>query len=416
MKNYFKNNKFGVTLQKEGDYFRVHVTHPSFKGRIRKRLGDKASEELDNFVLNIRYELGKSFNDKQVNKQEVQYFLEEFIARNLKNTVSIFDYKEEFFTSKENLTNKRTRKKLTKSTLSGYKTALKYFEEFFNKKRIPPHPSQITDSNLNDFYEYLEGSHNYRVKIHNKVKGFIKFLTTVKNMNIDPRYKLSVYNEEYDNLAPEGDDIALSANEVAALIDLRKKLLRKEIAINSKPINNKLPLELQMHNKEKLESNLIKSLDCFLFMIATGQYWADIRNSVLYFSRNGNNLHMKYRRSKNNTLCKAIPISDDAFFIGGEIIKQYGIKNGSNFPLNLSLTHFDKHLHRISVLANLNIRLTNKMARKTFASELYFNRGLPINLLQILLGHQDVRDTAHYLRISDDNIAMDILSRIQQVS
>lgn len=52
------------------------------------------------------------------------------------------------------------------------------------------------------------------------------------------------------------------------------------------------------------------------------------------------------------------------------------------------------------------------MARKTFASTLYFNRKLPIHLLQILLGHKDVRDTMHYLRITDDDVAKEILKYV----
>jgi integrase len=52
------------------------------------------------------------------------------------------------------------------------------------------------------------------------------------------------------------------------------------------------------------------------------------------------------------------------------------------------------------------------MARKTFASRLYFKKQLPIHFLQILLGHKDVKDTAHYLRISDDEIANDIMKWI----
>jgi integrase len=90
------------------------------------------------------------------------------------------------------------------------------------------------------------------------------------------------------------------------------------------------------------------------------------------------------------------------------IINQYKIKNGSNFPLNLSLTHFAKHLDRIRLLADIECKVKNKMARKTFASVLYFKNMMPVHLVQILLGHKNVKDTAHYLRITDDDIANEI--------
>jgi integrase len=50
------------------------------------------------------------------------------------------------------------------------------------------------------------------------------------------------------------------------------------------------------------------------------------------------------------------------------------------------------------------------MARKNFASLLYFNKEhpMPIHLLQIILGHMNVKNTAHYLRINDDDIEAEI--------
>jgi len=404
--------RFRVKLHYENNYYRIHITHPDFKGRIRKRLGVKTLDDAENIILNIRFEIGKQFENHEITRQLVEDFLDDFISLNVKKDASIFDYSEDFLESKKKSVNKYTKKSLVNSTLSGYRTSLKYFEEYFKKKRIPAHPSYITDETLNGFYEYVPGSHNYKVKLHNKAKGFIKYLVTVKNISIDQRYKLSAYNEEYDNQDPEDDDIAIPESDVKKLIELRRKFLCGEITVKSSTYSEKLPLELQVRNADKLETNLIKSLDCFLFMISVGMYWSDVMKSELLFSKQENLLHVRYRRAKNGSLCKVIPINDDDIFIGGEIIEQYQIKNKSNFPLNLSLTHFDKHLQRISILAGLDYKITNKMARKTFASTLYFNRMLPIHYLQILLGHKDVRDTMHYLRISDNHIAKEIYSWI----
>ena len=94
-------------------------------------------------------------------------------------------------------------------------------------------------------------------------------------------------------------------------------------------------------------------------------------------------------------------------------IKKYNnIINGSNFPLKQSLTRFDIHLERISDMAGIGFKITNKMARKTFASICYFDRELPIHFLQIMLGHENQKDTAHYLRISDDDMAEEIVRRM----
>lgn len=403
------NKPFEVNLLKEKEYFRLYVTHTRFKGRIRKRLGDKPFEELEAIAFNIKYDLGRHFMNNEITKEEVEAYIDNYVSMNVKLNASIFDYKEDFLEYKKDKTNKKIKKKLCKSTLSGYRTALKYFEEYLSKRKISPHPSQMSETVLNNYYNFINGAHNYKVKLHTKVKGFIKYLETVKQLPTDPSYKLSVFTEEYDNQCPEDDDIAIPEEDVKKLIALRKKFLSGEIQLKANVMSNKIPMELQQRQFNMKEGNLIKCLDCFLLMISAGLYHADIIKSQLHFSTHSNTLNAKYRRAKNGSLCRAIPIQNDGIFIGKEIIEQYKIKSGSNFPLNLSLTHFGKHLDRISALAELPYKLNNKMARKTFASVLYFNKHLPLHYLQILLGHTDVKDTKHYLRISDDDIANEVI-------
>jgi integrase len=403
------NKRFSIKLHYENNYYRLHVTHPDFIGRIRKRLGEKGLDEAENTTLNIRYELGRHFDNTEFNKSDVESFIDNYIGMNVKCTASIFDFNEDFLESKKGKVNNKTKKMLTKSTVTGYATALKYFEDYLKKKRIAPHPSQITDSILDNFYTFVNGEHNYKVKLHTKVKGFIKFLETVKKLPIDPSYKLSTFTEEYDNQCPEEDDIALTESQVKRLIELRGKFQRGEIELERFTKSDKIPVELQERQFNIKMENIIKCLDCFLFMVSTGMYYADIMKSRLYFNSKGDIKYINYRRAKNGSLCKAIPIKNDGIFIAEEIIRQYKIENGTNFPLNLSLTHFDKHLRRISDLDIVGFKITNKMARKTFASRLYFIKNLPINYLQLLLGHRDVKDTAHYLRISDDDIANEIM-------
>jgi integrase len=406
-----QNKPFDVKLQPESNYYRLYVTHQNFKGRIRKRLGDRPLEDLENIAFNVRFELSKHFVKNEIRKDDVEAFIDNYISMSVKCNASIFEYKEEFLESLRKRVNKKTKKSLTKSTLSGYRTAFKYFEEFLIKEKVIPHPSQITESVLNNYYGFITGQNNYKVKLHTKIKGFIKYLETVKQLPVDPSYKLSAFTETYDNQCPEDDDIALTEEEVRKLIKLRYQLQKGEIHLESYAKSDKIPEELQERQFNMKVANLTKCLDCFLFMVSTGMYHADIMKSKIYFSVDGNAIHARYRRAKNGSLCKIIPIQNDDIFIGMEIKNQHKIKDNSNFPLNLSLTHFGKHLDRISELAGLG-KLNNKMARKTFASVLYFNRMLPIHLLQILLGHKDVKDTQHYLRINDDDVANEILKWI----
>jgi site-specific recombinase XerD len=397
---------FEVKLQQEGNYYRLYLTHPNFKGRIRKRLGDRQYDDLENIAFNIRFELGKHFQSHDINKQDVETFIEKYVSMNVKCDASIFDYSVEFLKSKSAKVNNKTKKGLCKSTLSGYRTALKYFEEYLAKNRISPHPSQISGAVLDNYYRYIKGGHNYRTKLHTKIKGFINYIETVKQLPVDPSYKLSKFTEEYDNQCPEDGDIAIPEEDVRKLIELRRKFQRGEVKQVSHPVSCKIPADVQLQQFKMKEENLIKCLDCFLLMISSGMYHADIMKSKLLFSPNGESF--SYRRAKTNSLCRSIPIRNDGIFIVKEIFIQYKIKNGSNFPLKLSLTHFAKHLERIRILAELDYKITNKMARKTFASVLYFNRKLPIYLVQILLGHKNDKDTAHYLRITNDDITNEI--------
>lgn len=87
-----KNDKKFVTkLHFENNYYRIHVTHPDFKGRVRKRLGEKNFQDAESIVLDIRYDLGKKFENVDVTKEAVEDFVENYIALNIKKTASIFD-------------------------------------------------------------------------------------------------------------------------------------------------------------------------------------------------------------------------------------------------------------------------------------------------------------------------------------
>ena len=88
--------RFGIKLRFENNYYRIHITHPNFRGRIRKRLGEKNYEDAEDKAANIRYEIIKQFENQDVIKKAVEDFVDNYIALNIKKTASIFDYKEEF--------------------------------------------------------------------------------------------------------------------------------------------------------------------------------------------------------------------------------------------------------------------------------------------------------------------------------
>jgi integrase len=399
---------FQVKIIHEGNYDRLYITHPNFAGRIKKRIGKDSTEESENIKFHLKYELENHFATNDLTKESATNFIENYVSLRIKFNASIFDYFDDYIEIKKKAINKRTKSRLVKPTITSYESAKSYFEKFLIKNRLPAHPSAINREVLDNFYNYIDGAHNYRVKLHRRIKAFITFLDGKRGIQIDPSYKLSVFTEEYDNQDPEEDDIALTTKDVKKLIDLRKRLNSGEAELEMYEPNRKISENLQKLQFKMKKENLIRCLDCFLFMVSTGQYHSDIKKSTVNLSREGSVMHLRYRRAKNSTLCKAIPVRNFGVFIGQELIDQYNIKNGTNFPLNLSLTHFNLHLERISELSELGFKLNNKMARKTFASILYYDYKMPIHLLQILLGHKNVSNTAHYLRISDENLAAEV--------
>ena len=94
-------------------------------------------------------------------------------------------------------------------------------------------------------------------------------------------------------------------------------------------------------------------------------------------------------------------------------MKEYKIIAGKNFPLDLSINTFNRYLKDIGKLPEFEGKLASKMARKTFASYLYFNKHIKISSVSVLLGHKDSRTTQHYLRIEEADLAREIARELK---
>lgn len=107
-----------------------------------------------------------------------------------------------------------------------------------------------------------------KVKLHTKLKGFIKYLDEARRLPVDPSYKLSKFTDKYDNQCPEDDaDIALPVDAVLKLFELRKASQTGEVQIQKFAKSDKISVGLQDHLFNMKKENLIKCLDCFLFMV-----------------------------------------------------------------------------------------------------------------------------------------------------
>ncbi len=408
MRTLSKKKPFKAYLREEDGSVRLYVQNPAFYGRIRKRLGTGVQEDYEGILARVRYELENTFTGKEkITIDAVQLAVANIIDMHLKKSASIFDYSEQFIEMKRNTFNKNTRKNLTRNSVNAYIKALEYFEQYLNNKNHNTHPSMMNERTLNDFYMYLKGTHNYRVKMHRRTKEFLKYLAEL-DLPVHPSYKKSTFSEEYDNQDFDENDRALTVEEVQKLLDLSGRFKAGQVEFAPYKTYPKLCKQLQDWQKKTKIENTKLSLDCFLFMIGTGQYHSDVLRSRLTIRNEDKITHLSYRRAKNRSLCKGIPVMNNEVFRTKEIIEEYGIRSESNFPLHLSVTAFERHLKTISDMAGLDFVIHPKFARKTFASYLYFTRKVKISNVAIMLGHKDVRTTQHYLRIHDSDLATEI--------
>ncbi|BBE17478.1 tyrosine type site-specific recombinase [Aquipluma nitroreducens] len=404
------NVKFKIRKREENGFVKFEITHNNFRGRVRKHIGKGLSSEYDIYLNDFSNDIERYFEGKEVTFDATQIYANDYVER-AKQKGSIFTYSDEFITLKRNTFNKRTRCYLSSSSINSYIKSIKNFKQFLTSKQLSELPEVLNDSVLNDYYNYLHPlSHNYRVKMHFRIKEFITYLMSEKRLAIDISYLKSNFSEQYDNQETDDDDRALTVEDMIKLNSLRNEFNKGIFRLKAYEKSKTIPANLQIKQRSTKESNLKRTLDCFLFMCSTGMYVSDVKKIQLVLKSTRNGEYIQYRRAKNNTYCKGIPIIDNDCFVGKTLLKAYNIKSGSNFPLNLSLNQFDKNLKIISELAGLNINLTSKMGRKTFASIYYFTHRININDIQVMLGHKEIKHTMHYLRIEDDDFA----TRIQE--
>jgi integrase len=403
---------FNITSIAEKGFVKFYITHPDFKGRIKKHIGKGSCSDYENYQYELRIEANKYFVGKTVTYDYTKNFVNDYVER-MKHVGSIFNHVDEFIFLKSNKLNKNLDKPLSKSTINTALKAIDNFRDYLITKNLSELPDVINQNLLDDFYHSLTHKQTYRAKLHCRLKEYIKFLFIEKGMSIDKSFMRSNFSEQYDNQENEENDRALTIEEMNKLSALRTEFKNGNIQFPEYKKAKTIPEKLQLKQREIKKSNLKKTLDCFLFMSSLGLYISDVNKINLTIKNSGGSTYVTYRRAKNNTYSTGIPLWDYGCFWGETIRKEYGIKSGTNFPLNLSLNHFNKNLKIISSLAGLDFSLTSKMARKTFASRYYFDYELKIEEIQMMLGHKDAKNTRHYLRITDDDFAIKIQKKLR---
>lgn len=411
-----KETKFKIKFLEQKGSIKFYITHSKLHGRYIKHIGKGSTTDYSSEITRLGVAINSSFEGKIFDWTDVGEFMDHYVDE-LKRECSVLDYKDEFIKFKTNTLNRATLKKLSRSAIDTYERTINYFEKFLTAKKISTDPSVIDQTVMDEYFIYLRdhhSAHNYIVKLHDRLKTYLKFAMK-KGLAVNPTYSESTFSEKYDNQEPDEDDRALTKDQIVKLIDLRKDFAKGNIKLPDYKTTRSITEDLQSRQRKRKIENLRLTLDCFLFMVATGQYISDIKGAKLIMNlSNPNAVHIKYRRVKNNSLCKLIPIHDNHYFLGQTIIDQYKIKNGKNFPYELTLNCFNDHLLTIGKLAGFDFKIMSKAARKTFASVLYFDYNVPLGEVQLMLGHRNSEMTQKYLRIQDNDRASGIHDRLKE--
>jgi site-specific recombinase XerD len=117
-----------------------------------------------------------------------------------------------------------------------------------------------------------------------------------------------------------------------------------------------------------------------------------------------NNLWIVIKRSKTLREYK-IPLLPKA----REIIKHFDDTNSDFCFPNISNQKFNEYLKEIADVVGLQKTLTHHIARKTFASTVLLNNGVPMEIVSELLGHSKITTTqGHYAKVVQSQISNQI--------
>jgi len=165
--------------------------------------------------------------------------------------------------------------------------------------------------------------------------------------------------------------------------------------------------ELYILKNIKLNSNLNKVRDVFLFACYTGLSYIDLYNLNIKNIQKGNDgLQWIYIKRHKTDIPSNVPILPYALYIL-DIYKKH--KNTNRiFPM-ISNQKTNKALKEIALLCNFNKKLTFHSARHTFATTITLTNGVPIETVSKMLGHNNIKTTQIYAQVIESKISSDML-------
>ncbi|UUC44212.1 site-specific integrase [Flavobacterium cerinum] len=265
---------------------------------------------------------------------------------------------------------------LSKSTAIRYTTALGHVREYI------VHQYKVDDVDFIDLdYKFIKDYYLYlrTVRLCNN-NSALKYITNFKKVIF------RAIDKEYIKLDPF------------------RRFKQKRTRSNKKPITTEqlCILENRVFSSERL--SIIR--DIFVFQCYTGLAYIDVfqlKRTDIQRGIDGEWWILISRQKTKKPI--RIPLLPKAI----EIMKKYEndplcIKRDSVLPVR-SNQKSNEYLKEISNLCVFTIELNTHMARRTFATTVALKNGVPINIVQAMLGHSSVTQTEEYALTEETSIA-----------
>lgn len=281
--------------------------------------------------------------------------------------------------------------KMKKGGFKNYKTTINYLTKFLESKYSSKdvYLSQLDMEFATEFEHYVR---NFPIKEHDRCLGngvgkHVQRFKRILNWGADAK-----------------DGIGwMRTNPCGKYSCPIKKSKRK-----------KLTFELLVRLEQKLfqdpSLNYVKQL--FLFSCYTGFAFADVmalRES--HFEWDGDEtIWCKIYRLKSDIL-SPIPLIKDA----AKIINRHRSAYGQSDSIFKRLTnqHINRRLKIIQEVCEFDIPLTFHVARHTFAKTVALKNGIPLETVQLMMGHTKITTTQIYADVDEEKIISD-MSGIQE--
>jgi len=264
--------------------------------------------------------------------------------------------------------------KYSKSTYKKYRTAKKhmktFLEEYYDNVEYPI--SKVDKDFLDEFADYLMTkddpcSNNSARKYLSNFQKIVNLARTKGWLDSDPYQHFKMQYKKKD-------PVFLSSDELS-------RIEQKEFDI------------------ERLD----RVRDVFVFSCYTGLGFSDaekLQKSDVKQDENGDHyLYQPRTKTGNNASVLLLPKAM-------EIINKYKddpeTQDGSLLPM-ISNQKTNAYLKEVATLCKVDKKLTHHVARHTCATMLLTN-GVPVETVQKVLGHSDLRSTMHYARVTPEKV------------